>query len=196
VRYAVAIVFSAVALLLLAFSANANYGLAAEYGASAPYGGGFGWVLLVLVPAGLALLLLAGARDPVDTPRPRTSVLAVAVLIVFAATGAAAAAYGGSVHERTRAAMATACSPDDVALLTEVDAPGARSEALGEPDGGCSMVVSGVPDVAVAEASVVEGLERGGWQRSPTTGRSRSSSAMARSCGCPPCRTARPPTYA
>jgi hypothetical protein len=165
VRYAVAIAFSAVAMLLLAFSANANYGLAAEYGASAPYGGGFGWVLLVLVPAGLALLFLLGARDPVGTPRPRTSLLAVGVLVVFLATGTAAAAYGGSVHREEQLSQASACSVDDVALLAAVDAAGVHSEPAGDPAGGCSTVISGVPDAARAEADVVSALERGGWQR-------------------------------
>ena len=54
---------------------------------------------------------------------------------------------------------------DDLALLAAVDAPGAHSEPAGDADGGCSMVVSWVPDLARAQAEVVAALERGGWER-------------------------------
>jgi hypothetical protein len=169
VRYAVPAVLVGVAALLLAGSANVAYGLAAAYGADTP-GTWSVIAVLVVVPGGLALLCLIGARDPVGPPRPRTSVLAAGVLAVFAATVSGADAYGGRVHERDRAAMATACSPEDTALLTAVDAPGAHTEPSGEPDGGCSMVISWVPDAARAEAEVVSSLERGGWQRTERDG--------------------------
>jgi hypothetical protein len=169
VRHAVAIVLTTVAALVLAASASVTYGLAASYGADTP-AHGLGAVFLVLLPAGLALLCLVGARDPVGGPRPTTGVLTVGVLVVFAATGAAAAAYGGRVHERERAAQTTACSPDDLALLAAVDAPGAHSEPAGDGDGGCSMVVSWVPDVDLASARVVASLEDGGWQRAAGDG--------------------------
>ena len=161
-QHAVAVVLVGVALLVLAAVTSLTYGLTVEYGDSTVQG--LGWLVLVLVPAGLALLCLLGARDPVGPPRPRTSVLAVGVVVVFAATVTGAQAYGGLVHERNREARTAACSPEDVALLTAVDAPGAHSEPLGDEDGGCSVVVSWVPDVAVATAAVVSSLERGGWQ--------------------------------
>ena len=164
-QHLVAIVLAVVAAALLAASASVTYGLSATYGAGTPYEGGVGWVLLVLLPAGLAVLCLVGARDPVGRPRPRTSVLVAGVLVVFAATGAAAAAYGGSVHERERAAEATACSPGDLALLAALDAPGARSEPAGDADGGCSVLVSSVPDLGRAVAEVEAGLERERWRR-------------------------------
>jgi hypothetical protein len=97
-------------------------------------------------------------------------VLAVAVLVVFGAAVSGASAYGGIVHERDRAARTTACSPEDVALLTAVDAPGAHTEPAGDADGGCSVVVSWVPDAAVATAQVVASLERGGWQQTAHDG--------------------------
>jgi len=161
---AVAIVLAAVAAGLLAVSAAVISGLSSEYGAGV-FGDGLSWAVLVLVPAGLALLCLVGARDPVGRPRPRTSVLALGVLGVFAATGAGAVAYGGSVHERDREAEASACSAGDLALLTAVEAPGVRSAPAGDADGGCSVLVSWVPDVARARAEVVGGLERAGWQQ-------------------------------
>ena len=162
-QHAVAVVLAAVAAALLAFTAAVIHGLASEYGADVFPGGS--WAVVSLVPAGLALLCLVGARDPVGRPRPRTSVLALGVLGVFMATGAAAVAHGGSVHERDRKAEAAACSADDLALLAAVDAPGAHSEPAGDADGGCSVVVSWVPDLARAQAEVVAVLERGGWQR-------------------------------
>ena len=168
-QHLVAVVLTAVAAALLLGSAAVLHGLASAYGAGVvsdvP-----SWAVLVLVPAALALLCLVGARDPVGPPRPRTSVLAVGVLVVFCVTGAAATAHGGSVHERERAVEATACSPGDQALLRAVDAPGVRSEPAGDADGGCSVVVSWVPDVSRATARVVEGLQRGGWQRTARDG--------------------------
>lgn len=175
-RHAVAVVLVAVAALALAASANLAYGLSAAYGADTPGLGGLG-IVLVLVPGGLALLCLVGARDPVGPARPRTSVLAAGVLVVFGATVTGAVAYGGTVHERDRAAAATACSPEDTALLTAVDAPGAHTEPLGEPDGGCTIVVSWVPDAARAEGAVVSSLERGGWER---TGRDGAEQVLRR----------------
>ena len=171
-RHAVAVVLLPVAAFVLAASASVAYGLSATYGADTP-GLATVVVVLVLVPGGLALLCLLGARDPVGRRRPRTSVLAAGVLVVFAATVTGAVAYGGTVHERDRAARSTACSPEDAALLTAVDAPGAHTEPLGEPDGGCSVVVSWVPDAARAEAEVVSSLERGGWQRADADGAQR-----------------------
>jgi hypothetical protein len=161
VRHAVAVVLVGVAALLLAAATNLAYGLSAAYGADTVQDGG--WTFLVLVPGALALLCLLGARDPDGRTRPRTSALAVGVLVVFAVTVSGAAAYGGSVHERNLAARTTACSPEDIALLKAVDAPGARTEPAGEDDGGCSMVVSWVPDAAVATARVVGSVQRGGW---------------------------------
>lgn len=171
-RHAVALVLTAVAAALWGLSAVAIHGLAAEYGADV-FADGLSAAVLVAVPASLALLCLVGARDPLRRPRPRTSVLAVGVLVLFAATGAAAVAHGGSVHERDRAVIGTACSSGDVALLAAVDAPGARSEPAGEPDGGCSVVVSSEPDVASAVAEVTAALERGGWQRTAQDGDER-----------------------
>ncbi len=101
-----AIVLTAVAAALLAFTAAVAHGLASEYGAAAVSDGLT--AVLVLVPAGLALLCLVGARDPIGRPRPRTSVLAVAVLLVFGATTTAAVAHGDGVHERDRRAEASA----------------------------------------------------------------------------------------
>ncbi len=167
-QYALPLVLSGIAALLLAGSANVAYGLAAAYGADAT--GESVIAVLVVVPGMLALLCLVGARDPVGPARPRTSVLAVGVLAVFAVTVSGAGAYGGRVHERDQAAMAAGCSPEDTALLTAVDAPGVRTEPSGEPDGGCSMVISGVPDAARAESEVVSSLERGGWQRTDRDG--------------------------
>lgn len=162
-QHLVAVVLTAVAAALLLGSAAVLHGLASAYGAGVvsdvP-----SWAVLVLVPAALALLCLVGARDPVGPPRPRTSVLAVGVLVVFCVTGAAATAHGGSVHERERAVEATACSPGDQALLRAVDAPGVRSEPAGDADGGCSMLVSWVPDADLATARVAAGLEGGGWR--------------------------------
>jgi hypothetical protein len=163
VQHAVAVVLAAVAAALLAVTAAVIHGLVSEYGTDVFPDGS--WAVLVLVPAALALLCLVGARDPVGRPRPRTSVLAVGVLGVFVATGAAAVAHGGSVHERDRKAEAAACSGGDLALFAAVDAPGVHSEPAGDADGGCSMVVSWVPDPTRAQAAVAAALERGGWQR-------------------------------
>ena len=164
-QHLVAIVCTALAAVFLAGSVSVTYGLAAAYGAGTPYEGGLGWALLVLAPGGLALLCLIAARDAVGRRRPRTSVLAVGVLVVFTAAGAGAAAYGGSVHERDRAAEAAAGAADDLALLAEVTAAGASTPPAGEADGGCSVVVSSVPDAALAEARVVAALEQAGWRR-------------------------------
>ena len=163
-QHAVGLFLSALAALVLAASAWVTYGLSAGYGAEVVTGGG-GWVILWLAPAALALLCLVGASDPVGRLRVRVPVLAAGVLAVFAATGAAAAEYGGRVHVRDRAAQASACSVDDVSTLTGLDARGiGRSEPAGDPDGGCSMVVWGGPDAGLAEAEVTAALERGGWQ--------------------------------
>lgn len=167
-RHAVTVVLTAVAAAFLAVSASLVHGLASEYGAAVFPGGS--WAVVMLVAAGLALLCLVGARGAAGRPRPPTSVLAAGVLVLFVGTGAAAVAHGGSVHERNSAAEAAACSPGDVALLAAVDAPGAQSEPTGSADGGCSMVVSSVPDVARAEAEVTTALERGGWQRTALDG--------------------------
>jgi hypothetical protein len=89
---------------------------------------------------------------------------------VSTATVTGAAAYGDSVYQRDREAMATACSPQDVALLAALDAPGPRSEVMGDEAGGCSVLVSGAPDEARATADVVASLQRGGWQRTAGEG--------------------------
>ena len=109
------------------------------------------------------LLCLVGARDPVGG-RPETSVLVVVAVVVVAGTLWGARAYGGHVHERDAAAERTACSPDDLALLSAIDAPGSRSEPVGDAEGRCSTVVSWVPDVDRATARVAVGLEGGGWR--------------------------------
>lgn len=166
-RHAVAVVLVGVAALLLAAVTSLAYGLSVEYGADVLQDGG--QVPLVLVPAGLALLCLVGAL-PVGRRRPRVPVLALGVLVVFAATVSGAAAYGASVHERDRDVRTTACSPDDRALLASVDAAGPRSEVMGDELGACSVIVHGEPDVARATAAVVAGLERGGWQRTGSEG--------------------------
>ena len=121
----------------------------------------------LLVPAGLALLCLVGARDPVGPPRPRTSVLAAGVLLV-SATGAAAVAYGDSAYEPV--VEGPVCPEADVALLEAVDAPGARSAPLLDAGGGCSTSLWGVPDPARATADVVAALEQGGWRRTAGEG--------------------------
>lgn len=170
-RQLMMVVLTAVAATLLALSASLVHGLASEYGADVFPGGS--WAVVMLVPAGLALPCLVAARGVVGRPRPRTSVLAAWVLVVFAATGAAAVVHGGSVHERDSVVEAAACSPADLALLAAVDAPGAHSAPAGGADGGCSMVVSWVPDIARAEAEMTAALERGGWQRSARDGDSQ-----------------------
>jgi hypothetical protein len=48
-----------------------------------------------------------------------------------------------------------------------------RSEPAGDADGGCSLVVSWVPDVSRATGRVVEGLQRGGWQQTARDGDQR-----------------------
>ena len=96
------------AAAVLVVSVTVTYGLAAEYGAGTPYRGGVGWVLLVLVPASIAVSCLVGARRLAETSRPATAVLAAAVLVLFATAGAAAAMYGGQAHERRTEATATA----------------------------------------------------------------------------------------
>lgn len=162
VRHAVAAVLLVVAALVLALGASLVHGLAAEYGAETPGLGGVA-VVVGVVSAGLALLCLVGARAPVGR-RPRPSVLAVGVLVVVPSVLWGAQVHGGRVHERDRAAEGTACSAADRALLTAVDAPGVRSEPVGDADGGCSMLVSEVPDADVATARVAAGLQRGGWR--------------------------------
>ena len=172
-QHAVALLLTALAALVLAASAWATYGLSATYGAGVFSQGG-GWAILALAPAALALLLLVGARDPAGRPRARLSALAAGVLVVFAGTGAAASAYGGSVHSRDQLAQASACSVDDVSTLTGLDALGnGHSEPAGDPDGGCSMVVWGGPDAGLAEAEVTAALERGGWQPIASDGSER-----------------------
>ena len=161
-QHAVAAVLLVVAGVVLALGASLVHGVASTYGPDTPGLGGVAVVVGVLC-AGLVLLCLVGARDPVGG-RPRTSVLAVGVLVVVTATLWAARAHGGQVHERDQAAQGTACSPDDVALLSAVDAPGARSEPVGDAEGRCSTVVSGVPDEDLATARVAVGLEEGGWR--------------------------------
>ena len=161
-QHAVAAVLLVVAGVVLALGASLVHGLTAAYGPDTPGLGGVA-VVVGVVCAGLTLLCLVGARDPVGG-RPRTSVLAVGVLGVVAATLWAARAHGANVHERDLAAQGTACSPGDRALLAALDAPGTRSEPLGDAEGGCSTVVSWVPDVDRATARVAVGLEGAGWR--------------------------------
>lgn len=159
-QHLAAVVLAAVAAALLVLSAAVVSGLASEYGAGAVVG--LVWAVLVLVPAGLALLCLVGARDPVGPPRPRTSVLAAGVVLVFSVTGAAAVAYGDSAYEPV--VEGPVCPEADVALLESVDAPGARSAPVLDGDGGCTQSLWGVPDRARATADVVAALERDGWR--------------------------------
>ena len=161
-RHAVAVVLVLVAVLVLGAATSLAFGLAAEYGGDVLQDGSA--IVLALLAAGPVLLCLLGARDPVGRPRPRTSVLAVGVLVVSAVSVSAAAAYGGRVHERDLAARTTACSPQDVELLRAVDAPGTHTEPAGDADGGCSVLVSWVPDADLATARVAAGLEGGGWR--------------------------------
>jgi hypothetical protein len=193
VERAVALVFTALAALVLAASASVTHGLSATYGAGVLTQGA-GWAILVVVPAALALLFLLGARDTQGRSRAHVAGLAAGVLVVFAVTGAAAAAHGEGVHSRDQLAQASACSVDDVSMLTGLDASFSHSEPAGDPDGGCSMVVWGVPDPALAEAEVTAALERGGWQPVARDGSERVFQREDRVLRCPPCRTARRPT--
>lgn len=164
-QHLIATLLTAVAVALLALSAAVTSGLASVYGPDAVLNAGL--LLLVLAPAGLALLCLIAARDPVGPPWPRTSALAAGVLVVFCATGAAAVAHGAHSHVPEQAST---CSPDDLALLESFDAPGARSLPLSDAAGGCSVSVWGVPDLATAEAEAFDAVERDGWRRTAREG--------------------------
>ena len=160
-----ALVLVPAALALLGLTASVLAGLSSEYGPDAVLDPGL--LILVLVPAGLALLCLVGARDPVGPPRPRTSVLAAGVLVVFCLTGAAAVAYGASAHVPEEAST---CSPEDLDVLASFDAPGTRTLPLADAAGGCWVSVWGVPDLAEAEADAVDAVERDGWRRTAGEG--------------------------
>ncbi len=164
-RFLASAVLAAVALALLGLTASVLAGLTSTYGPDAVLNPGL--VVLVLVPAALALLCLVGARDPVGPPRPRTPVLAAGVLVVFCATGAAAVAYGATEHVPEEEST---CSPEDQDVLASFDAPGARSLPLEDGAGGCWVTAWGVPDLAEAEAQAVAAVEDDGWRRTAREG--------------------------
>lgn len=111
----------------------------------------------------VALGCLLGVRGTLDASRPPRAVLAVAVVVLFAVVGAAAATLGAQAHDRRTTAVATGCSPSDVDLLTSIDAPG-RTDPVGEQDGGCSATFSGPPDQARARDDAADALRRDGWR--------------------------------
>lgn len=149
---------------LLGLLVSVTYGLTSEYDFVASTVGPING-LIVLASAGIALLLLLGARGQVGSHRSSTAGLAIAVLVVFAGSAVVSALLGGADHDRRAATVARACSAQDRALLTGVTFPGPRLGPLGDASGGCVLRLSPQVDPISAVDDVTAALTRDGWRR-------------------------------
>lgn len=155
---------------LLALQITLTYGLTSMYG-FVPRNLQPVDVIITLLLGSVALLLLLGARSQVGARRPRTAVIAVTFLSVFAGSAAASAVLGGAANDRRRTTVANACSAEDRELLAGVEFTGYRYWPYGDTDGGCVLRLSpNTGATATAIADLTAALEGDGWRGAESGG--------------------------
>lgn len=165
-------VLGGLGLLVVLVIAAGAYGIAREYGADqVPWLGIAPWALVPAAFWTAATAVLCRGRETRSgwSGSPWLPwIVGVGVLAITTLLGGVLTALAASAHDAQIARMAAACSPADVAVLTQV--PGYSADLgvpTGQADGTCSIVLGARADAVGAVEAVVDAMVAGGWNAAP-----------------------------